>query len=273
MIVISKNLVLSEPEQFGLNNPLIGYENLVTMINVEATSSEDNYPATNLANPATYAMWKATSAVAQDLDFTIDAECEYVGIARHNLGTQHIGVTIYGATETDSDGNPDFDDTPLVEEQMPSNDAPLMFRFTRQSLLAVRVHLAAGDGAPQIAVVYVGNLLTLQRRIYVGHTPITMGRQNRYQTSGSESGQYVGSILIAESRATSISMKNLTPDWYRTYFEPFLSTQKRTPFFFAWRPQDYPDEVGYVWMTTDPRPLNALSNGMMAVDMAVEGIS
>jgi hypothetical protein len=26
------------------------------------------------------------------------------------------------------------------------------------------------------------------------------------------------------------------------------------PFFFAWSPLTYPDEVGYAWVTNDPQP-------------------
>jgi hypothetical protein len=44
------------------------------------------------------------------------------------------------------------------------------------------------------------------------------------------------------------------------------------PFFFAWRPDAYPYEVGYCWLTNDPQPSNALPNGMMSVSLEMAGV-
>jgi hypothetical protein len=47
---------------------------------------------------------------------------------------------------------------------------------------------------------------------------------------------------------------------------------RQIPFFFNWRPGDYPNESSYAWLTADPRPQNQSSNGMMQVQFDLEGI-
>jgi hypothetical protein len=125
---------------------------------------------------------------------------------------------------------------------------------------------------PYLAVLYAGELLLLQRRIYVGHTPIKFGRRLNLANHRSIDGNFLGRIVLSEKTETSIALKNLTSTWYRNYMEPFLLAAQEIPFFFAWRPGTYPTEVGYVWLTGDPVPVNQLSNGMMQVSFDVEGV-
>ena len=47
---------------------------------------------------------------------------------------------------------------------------------------------------------------------------------------------------------------------------------KERPFFLAWRPQAYPYEIGFVWVTNDPQPVNQLTNGMVGFSFDCEGI-
>lgn len=268
MLVISKSLVLTSPDQFSVNNPVIGYQNLVTPANLSASSADASgfYPITNAANPATYTKWKAGSSAAQTITIIPGDETEFVGIARHNLGSQQISLLVEGS----------FDGvtfTTLVDEQLFPNDSPVLARFTRQNYQVLRLTLGAGLAPAQIAVIYAGPLLTLQRRIYVGHTPITMGRKRTITSGMSESAQFLGRILVSEGRASAVSAKNMTPDWYREYFDPFIDAAGEIPFFFAWRPEDYPLEVGYCWLAADPNPSNSTANGMMAVDLSIAGIS
>lgn len=276
MIVISNSIVLTEPYQFTLNHPIIGWQTAVDVSNIEASSEDPDYPAINLANPATHLKWRAAETTAPDDEWvqvllpTVQY-FDYVGIARHNLGSAQIPITIEGATEVDTSGDPIFDIT-LTAEQLLADDGPAIFRFTRQNLIAVRLSLGTGNDFPEIAVCYVGELLTLQRKIYVGHTPITYGRTTRIVTGKSESGQYLGRVIISEARETGIDLKNLTPDWYRTYLDPFIAAAEVTPFFFAWRPQEYPQEVGYAWMSNSPQPENQLPNGMMSIALQMSGI-
>ena len=76
----------------------IGYDNLITISNVAATSEQTSYPATNLANPQTKSLWKSNDAVSvQYVTVTLGgADVDYVGIAGHNFGSTGCSVIIEG---------------------------------------------------------------------------------------------------------------------------------------------------------------------------------
>ena len=147
-----------------------------------------------------------------------------------------------------------------------------MLRFEPDAYVSIRIRLQPGSAAPTAAVVYVGKLLVLQRRIHGGHTPINYGRTTKVTNARSENGSFLGRIVLAEVTTTSVSLQNLTPDWYRTYFDPFVTAAREQPFFWAWRPSDYPAECGFAWLTNDPVPTNHLANGMMQVSFEMGGI-
>jgi hypothetical protein len=272
-VVISSGLVLApDPSGIDGNNPLIGWRNLVTPAAVAGTSQAAGFPASNLANPSTNLRWQAASGTPdQYVTVTVNSveAVDYVGIARHNFGSGQIPVSIEGRA---SSGLPEVW-VELVAPVLLPNDGPALFRFAPQSLFAVRVRLQPGLAVPTAAVAYVGKLLVLQRRIYVGHTPINYGRTARITNARSENGAFLGRIVLSEQTQTKVDLQNLLPDWYRANMEPFIRASKDVPFFFAWRPQAYPHEVGYAWMTNDPQPANARSNGMMQVSLELGGIT
>jgi len=278
-VVISSSLVLSRAlvgDAVNGNSPIIGYENRVTVDNIETTSEDPNFPATNLANVATHELWKGISGspAAGDEYITITTatseEIDYVGIANHNLGSGLFPVSVeVQAGEFDS-----F--VEVISDRFLVDDKPVIFRFTPQAATAVRVKIQASQAAvpvvPEAAVVYVGKLLVLQRRIYVGHTPIPYGRNTQVINGKSESGNFLGRIIVGETRSTGISMSNMTPAWYRTYMDPFVVSAQSKPFFFNWRPLDYPEESGFCWVTDEPRPSNQRPNGMMQIAFQMNGI-
>jgi len=276
-IVISPSLVLSaSAAALSLNNPTILYRNFITSAGITATSEDTDHPVSNLANPLTFpdAQWWATSTAEHVLVFTI-SEIEAingVGFAGHNLGTAEIGITIEVYT-----------DSAWVEvyDGMPANDAPLMFRFDEYSVSSVRITLATGNEAARIACVSIGPLLVVQRRIWMGHTPITMGVNTTFVNGISMAGDFLGTTVLGEHNSTSIDLKNLEPVWYRTYFDPFVRAARTLPFFFAWRPLHHPTEVGYCWITNNPKPVNQRKrqstqgneyDGLLSVQLQVNGI-
>lgn len=103
MIVNSANLALSA---YDLRQPVIGYNTVVTALSITATTEEAGNPASNMANPATHLKWRGgvnTSGV-ETLTITLPVTTvDYVGIARHNLGTQAYQVTV-NSTQPFTDG-------------------------------------------------------------------------------------------------------------------------------------------------------------------------
>lgn len=286
MIVISDELVLAPPVPTTTpggvtllaNNPWVGWDNIVTPATVQVDStSELANPIANVANPSTYLYWKSAEDVdAQPVQYvTITAPTtqmiDYIGISGHNFGSDGIGVLIEGATEVDSSGDPDWID--LTNEVMPADDTPMMFRFTKASYVGLRIRLALTDEPPQIAVVYCGELLILERRIYVGHRIVNYNESTNIVTGRSELGHFLGRLLLGEFNTSQIEMQNITPQFYRSGIEPWRKAAKTRPFFWAWRPSTYPLEVGYVWSTNDMQVSNSKANGFMQASLALQGIT
>jgi hypothetical protein len=277
-VVISGSLVLSDSVSGGgiinADNPLIGYRNLVTSSNVTATSEDPDHPASNVANPSTALRWQGLGgSPAEDeyLTFALDTVelVDYLAVARHNFYSAQIAVSV---EVLDQSTSPDSWDE-LVAPGIPSNDGPLLFRFTPQGIASIRLRMQPGAAVPRAAVVYSGALLVLQRRIYVGHTPVNYGTQLSVANHRSISGDFLGRIVLSRKTRTQVALENLTPAWYRTYLEPFRAAAEDLPFFFAWRPSSYPYEVGFVWVANDPQPQNQLPNGMVSFSMDVEGVT
>lgn len=271
MIVISQQLVVNSQVYDLPNNPVIGYHNLVTADNVTSDTEDDDYPITNVANVITAqgASWKANAIGAEEVNAKVatSEEIDYVAIARHNFGSANIPITISASTD-DGDNYTD-----VVEETLLPDDAPAILRFNPQAATDIKIYCGAGNDPAQMAVLYIGKLIILPRRLYVGHTPITYGRSQTILNGKSENGEFLGRVILAEQLQTSVNLKNFSPLWYRETMDPFIVASKSAPFFFAWRPQDYPLETGFAWMTNNPRPVNQRNNGMMEISLEMAGIA
>lgn len=264
-LVIAQSLVLDPIEDLP-NNPLIGYRNIVAVANIAAGSAEDLYPAVNLANPATHLRWQASTTDEQYLTITTGSadDNDYIGVARHNWASAEIPVSI------EIDDGSGFAE--IVAPRLLLDDGPAMFRYPRGPLQAVRIRLQEGAAPARAAVVYNGALLTLERKLYQGQTAINHGRDDKVTNGRSESGNFLGRIVTGSSRSTKVPLTLISADWYHANFDRFLAVAKDRPFFFAWRPEDYPFQVGYVWLTNQPRPLYESPHGLVALDLELGGV-
>ncbi len=277
-LVISSSYVLTDSTSGGgivnADNPVVGWRTSATAGVISTTTAAAGFPASNMANPATHLRWLGVvSDPAVDEHVTVGnpevADLDYIAIARHNLGSAAIPVSV---EYLDVESSPQAWEE-LIEPVLLPDDGPALFRLPRLAYAQLRLRLQPGTAAPTIAVLYCGELLTIQRRLYVGHTPIHMGRELMTANPKSIAGNFLGRIVLGEKRRTSVALRNLTPDWYRTQMEPFIKAAEEIPFFWAWRPGAYPLEVGYCWLAGDPVPKNQLANGMMQIDLPLEGIA
>lgn len=268
MIVISSSVVLTDAYGADANSPVFGVHTIVTIGNVVASGEDEDHPATNVANPATFNYWLADDIDDHTLTVTTDYvdDLDYLGVAGHNFGTAAIAVKVQGQYE-DAGAWSD-----LTTDIIPADDRPIIFRFDPQSLYGIRLVMAEGDAIPRAAVLYVGKLMVMPRRTYVGHAPINLSGSVEATNGLSESGQFLGRIVTGETYGTSFTFDNLTASWVRTFLIPFLDVAKEEPFFFAWRPSSYPRETGLGWLTAPAIPRNSRSNGMMSVELQIGGL-
>lgn len=267
MLVISTAAVLALADTETPDLPLIGWRNVVTATTIVATSQDANYPASNLANPASHLDWRSLVMTEQYLTVTTNEvdPIDYVAIAGHNFASAEVPVSIEGYI--------DGIWTEIVEEVMLPDDGPALFRFDLQSLSQVRIRMQAGSDEPRAAVVYVGRLLVMERRIYAGHTPLPHARKTSVVNGRSESGKFLGRIVLGESRESTIPLSLISPAWFRANMVDFLAAAKEAPFFFAWRSESYPREIGYCWLMDDPMPTPVGPHNLIAFDLKVSGIA
>lgn len=265
-IYVTPAVVLVTPAE-DANLPWIGYHTVVTRDNISADEEAEGYPASNLANPSTAELWKGETDYEQTITVAEGAatSCDYYGIARHNLGSS--GATVKLQKSSNGIGWTD-----VTEALSPTSDAAIMYRFSLQAANFWRLLITPGSAVPQAAVLHLGRLLIGQRRMYVNHTPITLGHSWNSVTGISGNGQYLGQVLRDETLKSSVQMQNLTPGWYRTNFEPFVKNGPY-PFFWAWRPTAYPAECGYAWLRQAPAMSNQRANGMVQVSFDMEAIA
>jgi hypothetical protein len=250
MIVITQNIVLDAVES-GPDHPVIGWHNLVTAATIAASSADASYPATNVANPATYREWRAAAAVQCYLTVTTDGltPIDYLAIARHNLGSGQIPVSVetFNGTSWDEQTSPVY---------LP-DDAPALFRWSSAARIQARLRMQASGASviPRVAVMYCGKLIVVERKLYVGHTPLTLARRDEFSNGVSESGEFLGRIQLSATTASPAQFRLISRSWYDEVMAPAIARYKGRPMFFGWRPASKPRQVGYAWLTNDPMPV------------------
>lgn len=265
--VISPSITQNDYIQ-PLSHARIGYKNFVPDSTVTASSQEAAFPADSVQRESTYDRWQPTSATGVlivDQGASGVQGASYAGIAAHTFGTQ--GATIELAH---SDDNFTYS---VVETLEPADNSAIMIIFPRIEARFWRLRIVSAAAAPQIGVLYLGEILEMQRPIYGGHSPITLSRQTERRPTKSEKGQWLGVSVVRYGLSTSYNWRNLTAAWYRANFDPFVESARSKPFFIAWRPSSYPQEVAYCWLppSQDIKPSNMGTRDLMEVSMPVEG--
>lgn len=271
-IVISGSLALTESYLSAAWKPVILWHNVVTVSGLLADSEATNYPVGNLANPSTVLKWRSASTGQQYLyaNYSSENPIDAVGVAAHNWGSGGVAVTV----ETLA-GDEDAEWEVAVPEQTFANDSPHVFQFTERHCIGVRLKLVPGNVDPvypEAAILFVGRLITVDSGLPPGHAPISFSDNRETVDNQAQDGGYLGSVVLNESHSTSVQFADLDPTWYRQYLEPFRKAGKGTTFFFAWAPQAWPDEVGYCWITNDPRAVVNRTTGEVAFSMQIGAV-
>ncbi len=254
MYILNPSLIITPSADLDTRLPVIGWHNVVTVATIAATSEDADHPVTELANQITYLYWLSASTGTQYLTATLSGvdEVDYVAIARHNLGSAGVTVSV--------EANIGAGWVEVFPAYLPADDKPLLLRFTGvASPTGVRVKLVPDGTEPSAAVLYIGKLLVMERGVQPGHTPLPYALSRNIVSGRSVSGEYLGRIEHGAALKSSANFRFLTADFVREELNPFL--EDGGPFFFVWQPEEYPDEVGYAWCANDPIPtISHLSN-------------
>jgi len=263
-VVISNNLVLldrftGEP----LNHARIGYAKIAGTIT--ASSSAPGYPASDADYEMTYNYWKPQTMPANwEVNPGGNTACTYMAIAAHTFGTD--GTTVSAQFWNGTQWVTLASSSPLA-----GDDSPIMFIFSELAATKYRIYIS-GSTSPRVGVIYIGKTLDMQRAIYGGNSPITLSRETVTRPTISERGQWLGRSIIRAGSTGSWSWQNLKAAWYRANFDPFVEHARTKPFFIAWRPETFPDEIAYCWTDSDISPTNQGVADFMSVTLNAKGL-
>jgi len=238
----------------------IGYEDVVRTATVTATSYAPDFAPSNVTSAATYDRWRPT-AVPADLgvEFDVPVIIDYVAIGAHNAGTAGATVEVYDSA------------VGLLASVTPEDNSPIVVHFDALTSTNITIRIL---GSPvEIGVVYAGRLLAMMRPIYGGHTPGILSADTGYQNNMSEAGQFLGRSIVRLGYQESFTWNNLDPAWYRDKFQPFVAAARARPFFIAWRPGTFQDEVLFGWTSDDIAPVNTGVRGLMSVNLSINAVS
>lgn len=256
------------------NLPIIGWNNVVTAINVDAESHPD-FPASNVANPSTALKWRhdATDSPESAIEyFRVDTSqhdvINYVAIAGHNFSSQNVAVGL----ELASFGSPIGDAGSVIAPLVPADDGAIMFLFQTQEIEEVRIILVTGNAPAEIAVLYVGRYLVMPEGIQGSHVPLPLGNVAEITTGKSESGAFLGRIVKNSSLVSTATISNMSKAFVRSDLSPFLDFADEFPFFWAWSPLSYPNETAFAWLENDAQPSFDI-DGYASVDLAMRGLA
>jgi hypothetical protein len=237
-------------------------DNIVRGGTVTASSAVAGFPASAAANPLTYEFWRPETVPATwAVDAGAAVTCNYIGIAAH---------TLQGA-EVEIEYSLDNSTWEKIGSNGPTNNAPIMFLFA--PITARYWRIVVKNQVSSIGVVYIGQTLDMQRPCFAGLSPINFTRETVIRPNRSESGQWVGRSIVRQGSSMSVSFRHLEYDWYKNNFDPFVEEAREYPFFFAWRPDDYPETVGYVWTAQDITPSTMGIRNLLEVGFEMQGLA
>jgi len=276
MIVYSAALLSASVASQSLKNARIGYQTWLRGLEASAvtvSSETTDGPKDMPLHEDTATYWEPSAMPATwEVDFGGPEAMDYVGLAGHSFGTDSTAVLVETSTGA-TVGSPSVQVwTTFASSLSPANDDPILFLDTSIVARYVRITLT-GSTAPKLAVVYAGEILAMSEPIRGGgHAPLNMMRSTVLHQSLSNGGQFLGQEFRRMGVTGKASFENLDPAWYRSTFDPFVKAARRYPYFFAWRPEQYPLELGYVWTDADISPSYMGQLDWMQVQWKMTGI-
>lgn len=226
-----------------LNYPRIGYDN--TLVNGSSSASSDNLGSANLLTPSTYDKWRPTGNSTVTLTGSYK-DCNYVGIAAHNLGTQSARLTVIVSNVAE------LIEAIVYDQVVTSNDA-IFIRFDSYIYNSVIIEVSGGS-AVEMGVVFLGKELEVMRPIFAGHKPANLSSTDVMTPQVSDGGQFLGKQIVRQGFATSVDLQHLTDEWYRTEFQPFVDHAKTGCYFWAWNLLESPNDIVYGWTNNNITP-------------------
>jgi len=256
-VVIEENTNFERP----LNHARICYDNKVIDATVTATSEQTNFEATAVQNPFTYEFWRPNSQTASlTIAFDSSQDIDYIALGSQNLKGE---ITIKnGSTE-------------VITYDATGENENILFLIKERSFDSLVIEIDStsyGELAGSLGVVYAGKTLEMYRPFFEGFTPFLRSRTTKILSNKSESGQFLGKSIINQGYRANFEWDNLPSKWYNEHFDAFVEKALQYPFFVAWNPLRYPDDILYCEVNQDIIPTFTGTKDFLRVGFRAEGI-
>jgi hypothetical protein len=276
VLVFSNGFLLAEAAaDRPLTHARIGYQTWtrdLAAVAVTVSSEDAEGPKDAPLRPDTYEFWAPTALPATwTVDLGAGRDLDYVGLV-HTLGSAGCAVLVETSDGSQAGSPLEQVWTTFASEISPGSDDPLLFLDDSVTARYLRLTITGGSTMPTIAVVYAGEVLAMPRPLWAGHAPMNLARETLLTRNLSRGGQFLGQSFVRHGQVGAAAWRHLEPDWYRASFDPFVEAARQYPFFFAWRPADYPLEVAYAWALADIRPSNMGVRDFVQVGFDLHGI-
>ena len=251
MIILQPAYVLSTGSPAYL--PRIGYQTWPRDLgrvpaDIVVSSETPSGPKDPPLRSNTYEFWQASALPATwRIDLGAAKDVDYVGIAGHTLGDEAATLAVHHSP----------DDVVWIQfgtDISPANNAPILILDAKIPRRYWRITLTGVGEPPQIAVIYIGQVLEMPRGLSGGHRPGPLSRDTRIFGGTSEGGNMLGRTIRSQGVLGSAAFRSLNPGFYRDTFDRFVKSARKHPFFFAWSPLNEPNEIIYAATDEDIRP-------------------
>ncbi len=106
---------------------------------------------------------------------------------------------------------------------------------------------------PRVSVLFAGPEIVLPQRLYQGYAPPYTPNAVDIQSNVSEGANLLGSRVVQRGSTATARIDHLAPAFVRSAawagFQRHFNDGRG--FFWAWRPEQYPDDVHYAWRDGD----------------------
>lgn len=224
-------------------NPIIMYENYLTLassINVSSTDSSPEYNKVNLYDYRSYTFWKAGSSSDQgiEVNFSTSKSITALALVNHDLDGCIISLKkVVDEIET------------TITSWTQSGNGLILKTFTSQSATQFKLYLSNASGK-KIGIMMLGNYITFP---YFPETPYYPVEETiKAENAISEGGYLLGSSIKYNPININPTFKFIAQSWVDSYFTPFWAHAKTLrPFVYAWDLTNYPNDVYFVFVTPD----------------------
>jgi hypothetical protein len=250
---------------YPLNHARVGYQNWCQGLAASAVVVSSELPDMPKDGPLrsdTTDKWRAVSGASTwRVDLGQARAVNYVGLV---IATSGVQITVAYSTD-------DTNWTTFATALTPTDTSPILVLDSVKTARYWRISVAS---PVTVAVVYIGQVLELERPFFDGHSPMQLSRMVERTSSMTRGGQFVGQDVIRRGTMTSVSVNNLTPTWYKNSFDPLVRHLETQPIFWAWNLLRDPAGVSYAWSADPIQPVLVAQTpgGRVSVSMSLRGL-